>query len=145
MFMMVITMDRDITRLDVRLLLAFEVLSAERNVTRAAERTGTTQQGMSGQLARQRTIGLMVPGFSVVGPLLEQTDMIAVLPERLIGMIRNDLQTFETPVSLKGFRLRMHRRGGLQVPGIADRDRTRPADPRAWPQAPPEENHPRLF
>ena len=50
------TTDRDITRLDVRLLMAFEALSAERNVTRAAERIGLTQQGMSGQLARLRRL-----------------------------------------------------------------------------------------
>lgn len=279
--MMVITMDRDITKLDVRLLLAFEALAAERNVTRAAERIGMTQQGMSGQLARlralfddplfvrakggvmptpraeelvpairkalinlealvtpdafdparfdgsatiaatdyalalilpallgrlrrdapglrlvirpadagtlasdidesrvdialivpqfappglhakrlfderyvgvarsghpalaegavsldafcayphllvspfrgdaigptdaslaavgrKRRIGLVVPGFSVVGSLLEQTDLIAVLPERLIAVMRRDLRTFETPVPVEGFRL----------------------------------------
>jgi len=291
MFMVTATMVRDITRLDVRLLLAFEALAAERNVTRAAERIGMTQQGMSGQLARlralfddplfvrakggvtptpraeelvpairaalsnlealvtpeafdpaafdgvvtiaatdyalalilpallgrlriaapglrivirpadattlaldmrearidialiipqfappglhskslfderyvgvarqghlafsegtvsldafcahphllvspfrgdalgptdealaaigrRRSIGLVVPGFSVVGSLLERTDFIAVLPERLIGMMRHELQAFETPIAVEGFWLdavwppRLHR------------------------------------
>jgi DNA-binding transcriptional LysR family regulator len=41
----------------------------------------------------------------VVGSLLEKTDLIAVLPARLIGVMPYALETFETPVPVKGFRL----------------------------------------
>ena len=167
MYVVIVTMNRDIARLDTRLLFAFEALAAERNVTRAAERLGLTQQGMSGQLSRMRNlfdepffvrakggvvptpraeelepsvraalvsletlvspgrfdpatfdgdealaaigrsrrIGLVVPGFSVVGALLERTDLIAVLPERMIRAMRRELETFEPPVRVTGFRL----------------------------------------
>ncbi len=46
----------DITRLSTTLLLAFDALMAERNVTRAAQRVGLTQQGLSGQIARMRAL-----------------------------------------------------------------------------------------
>ena len=75
---------------------------------------GPTDQALA-EIGRRRTIGLVVPGFSVVGSLLEQTDLIAVLPERLIGLMRHDLMTFETPIAVEGFRLdavwppRLHR------------------------------------
>jgi DNA-binding transcriptional LysR family regulator len=66
-------------------------------------------------IGRRRTIGLVVPSFSVVGALLLQTDLIAVLPDRLIGVMRHELSTFETPVPVDGFTLvavwppRLHR------------------------------------
>lgn len=46
----------DISRLSTTLLLAFDALMAERNVTRAAQRVGLTQQGLSGQIARMRAL-----------------------------------------------------------------------------------------
>ena len=42
--------------LDLNLLVAFDALMAERNVTRAAERMGLTQSAMSNTLARLRTL-----------------------------------------------------------------------------------------
>lgn len=54
---------------------------------------------------RNRKIGLVVPNFSVIGPILEVTDLLAVLPERLIASIRENLIRFETPVPVKGFEL----------------------------------------
>ncbi len=75
---------------------------------------GPTDQALAA-VGRRRTIGLVVPGFSVVGSLLEQTDLIAVLPERLIAAMPHDLRTFETPVPVEGFVLecvwppRLHR------------------------------------
>jgi len=56
-------------------------------------------------IERKRNISLVVPGFAVAGALLEQTDLIAVLPARLVGTMRRDLVTFKTPVSVEGFRL----------------------------------------
>lgn len=75
---------------------------------------GPTDQALAA-IGRKRTIGLVVPGFSVVGSLLEQSDLIAVLPERLIERMRHSLRTFETPIAIEGFRLdavwppRLHR------------------------------------
>ena len=49
-------MDREqVRRLDLNLLLAFEALMAERNVTRAAERMSVGQPAMSASLGRLRT------------------------------------------------------------------------------------------
>jgi DNA-binding transcriptional LysR family regulator len=45
-----------VRRLDLNLLLAFEALIAERNVTRAADRMSVGQPAMSASLARLRTI-----------------------------------------------------------------------------------------
>ena len=45
----------EVRRLDLNLLLAFEALMAERNVTRAAERMSVGQPAMSASLARLRT------------------------------------------------------------------------------------------
>jgi DNA-binding transcriptional LysR family regulator len=47
---------RDITRLDAKLLVAFNTLMEERSVTRAAERLNMTQQGLSGVLQRMRDL-----------------------------------------------------------------------------------------
>ena len=47
---------RDITRLDTKLLLAFDAVMDERSVTRAARRLNMTQQGLSGVLQRMRDI-----------------------------------------------------------------------------------------
>ena len=66
--------------------------------------SGPTDQALAA-IGRRRTIGLVVPGFSVVGSLLEETDLIAVLPERLIGVMPYALETFETPVPVEGFHL----------------------------------------
>ncbi len=44
----------DLRRLDLNLLVTFDVLMAERNVTRAAERLGRTQSAVSHSLARLR-------------------------------------------------------------------------------------------
>lgn len=56
-------------------------------------------------IGRRRRIGLVVPSFSVVGALLERTDLIAVLPARLIAMMRRDIRTFEAPLAIPGFSL----------------------------------------
>ncbi len=46
----------DITRLDTKILLAFDALMEERSVTHAARRLNMTQQGLSGVLARMRDL-----------------------------------------------------------------------------------------
>ena len=47
--------DIDLRRFDLNLLVVFDVLMAERSVTRAAERLGRTQSAVSHSLARLRT------------------------------------------------------------------------------------------
>lgn len=54
-------------------------------------------------IGRTRMVGLVVPGFSVVGSLLEQTDLMAVIPERLLSVMHRNLWTFETPIHVPGF------------------------------------------
>ena len=44
----------DLRRFDLNLLVVFEVLMAERGVTRAAERLGRTQSAVSHSLSRLR-------------------------------------------------------------------------------------------
>ena len=64
-------MARDVDMLDARLLRTFEALMIERSVTRAATRLGVTQQGLSGQLARLRSLfedPLFVRTGAGVGP-----------------------------------------------------------------------------
>ena len=46
----------DISYLEMRLLMAFNALLEERNVTRAAQRLGLTQQALSGNLSKLRDI-----------------------------------------------------------------------------------------
>ena len=66
--------------------------------------SGPTDQTLAA-IGRTRMVGLVVPGFSVVGSLLEQTDLMAVLPERLLGVMHRELWTFETPISVPGFQV----------------------------------------
>lgn len=46
----------DLHEIDLNLLVAFDALMAERNVTRAGRRTGRTQPAMSAALARLRAL-----------------------------------------------------------------------------------------
>ncbi len=64
--------------------------------------SGPTDHALAA-IGRRRMVGLVVPGFSVVGSLLEQTDLMAVLPRRLLSVMHRDLWTFETPLPVPGF------------------------------------------
>ena len=59
-------------------------------------------------VGRRRSIALVVPGFSVVGSLIERTDLIAVLPERLVHTMNRKIQIFEPPVPIPGFSLQIY-------------------------------------
>ncbi len=81
---MAIIVNRDIQRLDPRLLQAFDALAQELNVTRAAARLGLTQQGLSGQLARLRELfadPLFVRDGAGVAPTPRANELVA--PVRL--------------------------------------------------------------
>lgn len=91
-------MQRDIAALDVRLLLAFDALMTARNVTNAATRLGLTQQGLSGQIARLRTLfgdPLFVRGSAGVAPTPRA--------EALLPLVRLALARLEELVEAPAF------------------------------------------
>ena len=51
---------------------------------------------------RARKIGLSIPSFSVVGSILEQSDLLAVLPERVLRNMKRSLYTFPPPLEIEG-------------------------------------------
>lgn len=57
------------------------------------------------KIGRRRDIALVVPSFSVVAAILDGTDLVAVLPSRLLGQTRRKLYSFEPPVAVQGFDL----------------------------------------
>jgi DNA-binding transcriptional LysR family regulator len=63
---------------------------------------GPTDDALA-KLGRRRDIALVVPSFSVVGALLEASDLIAVLPRRLARLSRRQLHVFDPPMPVKGF------------------------------------------
>jgi DNA-binding transcriptional LysR family regulator len=67
---------------------------------------GPTDRALA-EVGRTRRIGLVVPSFSVVGALLEASDHVAVLPERLVRALPGRLHVFEPPVPIEGFRLEL--------------------------------------
>jgi DNA-binding transcriptional LysR family regulator len=97
-------MDRgQLHRLDLNLLLAFDALIAERNVTRAAERMTVGQPAMSASLARLRKFfgdPLLVRQGRVLVPTARALD--------LIEPIREPLDTIEST-------LRASREGCIKV------------------------------
>lgn len=100
----------DLSGIDLNLLSALEALLAERNVTRAARRTGRSQPAMSGALARLRSLLddpiLVRSGRTMVlSPRAEA--MKAPLDEALNG-IRAALSSgvpFDPAVSTRTFRI----------------------------------------
>ncbi len=57
------------------------------------------------QIGRKRRIGLVVPNFSVAGSVLTETDLVAVLPERILKRFEKELHVFEPPLKIEGFEL----------------------------------------
>ncbi len=66
--------------------------------------SGPTDEALA-KLGRKRDVALVVPSFSVVAALLESTDLVAVLPTRLLARVRRPLFIFKTPVDVEGFEL----------------------------------------
>jgi DNA-binding transcriptional LysR family regulator len=52
------------------------------------------------QIDRTRRVGLVIPNFSVVGAILERTDLLVVLPERVLININSPLFIFPPPLEL---------------------------------------------
>jgi DNA-binding transcriptional LysR family regulator len=65
---------------------------------------GPTDEALS-KLGRRRDVALAVPSFSVVGAILEASDLVAILPRRLVQQSRRQLHVFEPPLAVKGFSL----------------------------------------
>ena len=51
---------------------------------------------------RTRKIGLVIPSFSAAGAILEQTDLLAVLPERVLKNMNRRLYIFPPPLDIAG-------------------------------------------
>lgn len=63
--------------------------------------SGVTDQALQA-MGLQRNVSLSVQNFIVLPELLEQSDLLAVVPERLI-MHLNNLKRFEPPLEIQGF------------------------------------------
>ncbi len=90
-------MQRDILSLDIRLLLAFDALIVERGVTRAAQRLGLTQQGLSGQLAKMRAV-FGDPLFVREGAGVTPTPQAEQLYPQVLAALSELQALVETPV-----------------------------------------------
>ncbi len=66
--------------------------------------TGPTDLALA-RIGRARRIGLVIPSFEVAGAVLEQTDLMAVLPERTLATKTRNLHVFLPPLDIKGFTL----------------------------------------
>jgi len=100
----------DLQTVDLNLLVAFDALMAERNVTRAGRRTGRTQPAMSAALARLRALfedELFVRGPSGLQPTQRAIELAEPLG-RALGEIRRTLdftQRFDPTTSTQSFTL----------------------------------------
>ena len=63
--------------------------------------SGVTDQA-SQAIGLQKNVSLSVQNFIVLPKLLEQGDLLAVVPERLITYL-NNLKCFEPPLKIQGF------------------------------------------
>lgn len=62
--------------------------------------TGVTDIALA-QIDRTRRVGFVIPNFSVVGAVLERTDLLVVLPERVLKNINSPLFIFPPPLELE--------------------------------------------
>jgi DNA-binding transcriptional LysR family regulator len=102
--------DIDLRRLDLNLLVTFEVLMTERSVTRAAERLNRTQSAVSHALARLRDqVGdpllIKVGGRMTPSPFAERLidDVRPIL--RSIQRVLKPPQPFDAATSTRAFRI----------------------------------------
>ncbi|WP_309682763.1 LysR family transcriptional regulator [Polaromonas sp.] len=100
----------DLRRLDLNLLVTFDVLMAERNVTRAAERLARTQSAVSHSLARLREqvgdpLMVKVGGRMTASPFAEKLieEVRPIL--RSIQRVLAPPQPFEAATSSRTFRM----------------------------------------
>ena len=68
-------------------------------ITRRGQERGRVDEALA-PLGLSRDVAVRVDGFSAALALVRQTDLIAVVPERHTGALREGLHAFELPVSL---------------------------------------------
>src|ERR1700686_4478532 len=100
----------DLRRFDLNLLVVFEVLMIERNVTRAAERLGRTQSAVSHSLSRLRSqLGdpLLIKAGLRMPPTAFALDLVQPAGPMLGGIerFRSPRYIFDPPSSRRVFRL----------------------------------------
>src|ERR1700675_75069 len=100
----------DLRRFDLNLLVVFEVLMIERNVTRAADRLGRTQSAVSHSLSRlRRQLGdpLLIKAGARMQPTAFALDLIEQARPMLRGIERvlSPRHVFEPASSRRVFRL----------------------------------------
>lgn len=81
-------------------------------VSGRGERRGALDEALA-RLGRTRRVGLVVPNFLLVPPLLLTTDLIALLPRRSISEAqRRDITLLAPPIPVEGFPIHLawHRR-----------------------------------
>lgn len=86
----------DLGRIDLNLLVTFEVLMRERNVTRAAEELGRTQSAISHSLARLRE-QLGDPLLVKVGGRMTPTPYALKLIEDIVPILRSIQHVISPP------------------------------------------------
>ena len=86
---------------DIDMLCAWEHLLVAPN---RGDFTGPADRALE-QAGRRRRIGLVVPHFSAVGALLARSDLVAVLPARLLADLHPTVHAFDPPMRVKGFDL----------------------------------------
>lgn len=65
---------------------------------------GVTDRALA-KIGQSRRIGLTVPDFSIVDTILQKTDLISVLPQRLAANMSTRLKSFAVPIELEPFKL----------------------------------------
>lgn len=116
----------DLRRLDLNLLVTFDVLMTECSVTRAARRLGRTQSAVSHALARLREqVGdpllVKVGGRMVASPFAEQLigELRPIL--RSIQRVMTPSQRFEPATTTRTFRIAMSAVGLSLMPRLMSR------------------------
>lgn len=84
----------ELRKADINLMVVFETLMLERNVTRVAERLFL---GQPAEIGRTRHVVLSVPQYSSLPALLAGTDLIASLPDYTAEAMAASGQLFKEP------------------------------------------------
>src|SRR6185503_19060624 len=100
----------DLRRFDLNLLVVFDILMAERSVTRAADRLGRTQSAVSHSLSRLRdqfADPLLIKGGARMQPTALALDLVEQVRPMLSGIQRvlTPQHVFDPKSSRRVFRL----------------------------------------
>ncbi len=102
-------------------------------VSGRGETRGALDQALAAH-GRERRVGVVVPSFGMVAPLLLSTDLVAMLPRRCLPVAnREAFAVFEPPIAVEGFPLHMawhaRREDDLAVRHVAALVRAHLAEP----------------